>query len=126
VALVARAQLATSEARDALPDRVSIQDAVFNVAHAALMVEALTRDPALLRIALRDRLHQDARLELSPESADLFEDLQRLHIPVCVSGSGPSLLAFPLDGGEVPEHVLPAGWRAMPTAIQREGFTVDG
>jgi homoserine kinase len=89
-------------------------------------VEALTREPELLRIALRDRLHQDARLELVPESADLFEDLRKAHIPVCVSGAGPSLLAFPLSGDEVPEHLLPPSWRALAVPIRREGFTVDG
>jgi homoserine kinase len=126
VALVARTELSTAEARAALPERVSLEDAVFNIGHAALLVEALTRDPRLLRVALRDRLHQQARLELAPESADLVEDLGKAHIPVCVSGAGPSLLAFPLDGDEVPEHVLPPGWRALPLAVRAEGFTVDG
>jgi homoserine kinase len=124
--LVASGSLPTSEARDALPERVPLRDAVFNVGHAALMVEALTHDPQLLRVALRDRLHQAARLELAPESADLFEDLRKAHIPVCVSGAGPSLLAFPLDDAEVPEHLLPPGWRAMPVAVRSEGFSVDG
>jgi homoserine kinase len=126
VALVADTTLSTAEARDALPQRLPLEDAVFNVGHAALMVEALTRDPHLLRVALRDRLHQRARLELVPESADLFEDLGKAHIPVCVSGAGPSLLAFPLDGDEVPDHLLPSGWRSMPLPIRNEGFTVDG
>jgi homoserine kinase len=126
VVLVARVQLPTTEARSALPERVPLGDAVFNVGHAALMVEALTREPELLRIALRDRLHQDARLELVPESADLFEDLRKAHIPVCVSGAGPSLLAFPLGSDEVPEHLLPPSWRALAVPIRSVGFTVDG
>jgi homoserine kinase len=66
VVLIPELRLATPEARRALPARVSLDDAVFNVAHAALMVEALTRDPELLRVALRDRLHQAARLDLVP------------------------------------------------------------
>jgi len=128
VVLVPEVRLATSEARRALPDRVSMEDAVFNVAHAALMVEALTRDPELLRIALRDRLHQDSRLELVPDMADAFHELRRRHIPVCISGAGPSLLTFPLDGTEIPAEALdgPGGWRALPLAIRQEGFTVDG
>ena len=127
VVLVPSIRLPTEEAREALPERVSLEDAVFNIAHAALMVEALTRDPELLRIALRDRLHQDARLELVPDMADLFRELRRRHIPVCVSGAGPSLLTFPLGGAEIPEEALdgPGGWRAVPLAIRSEGFTVD-
>jgi hypothetical protein len=60
--------------------------------------------------------------------ADVFEDLRKAHIPVCVSGAGPSLLAFSLDGREIPDEALsgPGGWRAMPLAIRSEGFTVDG
>jgi homoserine kinase len=129
VVLVPEVQLATDEARRALPERVALADAVFNVAHAALMVEALTRDPELLRIALRDRLHQDARLELVPEMADVFHELRGRHVPVCVSGAGPSLLAFPLgEQREIPDEWLggAGGWRALPLAIRREGFTVDG
>jgi homoserine kinase len=102
-----------------------MDDAVFNLAHAALLVDALTNDPELLRVALRDRLHQRARLELAPESADLFEDLRKAHIPVCVSGAGPSLLAFPI-GDDVPDDLLPPGWRALRVPIRREGFAVDG
>jgi homoserine kinase len=128
VVIVPEVRLATSDARRALPDRVSMEDAVFNVSHAALMVEAVTRDPELLRIALRDRLHQDSRLELVPEMADAFHELRRRHIPVCISGAGPSLLTFPLDDPEIPAEALggPGGWRALPLAIRQLGFTVDG
>lgn len=128
VVLIPSVRLDTASARGALPERVPMADAVFNLSHAALLVEALTNDPSLLREALRDRLHQDARLELVPEMADQFDRIQALRgVPVCVSGAGPSLLAFPLDGAEIPPQALegPGGWRAMPLAIRREGFTVD-
>jgi len=103
-------------------------DAVFNLGHSALLVEALTNDPSLLQEALHDRLHQDARLDLVPEMADQFDRILALRrVPVCVSGAGPSLLAFPLEGAEIPSEALegPGGWRAMPLAIRREGFTLD-
>jgi len=128
VVLVPSVRLDTASARDALPDRVPMADAVFNLGHAALLVEALTTDPSLLQEALRDRLHQDARLELVPEMADQFDRIQALRrVPVCVSGAGPSLIAFPLDGAEIPPEALegPGEWRAVPLAIRREGFTVD-
>jgi homoserine kinase len=128
VVVVPSVRLDTSSGRGALADRVAMADAVFNLSHAALLVEALTNDPSLLQEALRDRLHQDARLELVPEMADQFDRIQALRrVPVCVSGAGPSLLAFPLDGAEIPPESLegPGGWRAMPLAIRRDGFTVD-
>ena len=128
VVLVPSVRLDTASARGALPDRVPMTDAVFNLGHAALLVEALTNDPSLLQEALRDRLHQAARLELVPEMADQFDRIRALRrVPICVSGAGPRLLAFPLDGAEIPAEALegPGGWRAMPLAIRRDGFTVD-
>jgi homoserine kinase len=68
VALIPTERLPTAEARRAVPPTVPIEDAVFNVAHGALLVQALTRgDLDLLRVALRDRLHQSVRLSLVPE-----------------------------------------------------------
>ena len=77
------------------PATVPFADAVFNVAHAALLVEALARDQTLLGMAMHDRLHEQVRLALVPEVRELFDELQRREIPVCVSGAGPTLLAFP-------------------------------
>jgi hypothetical protein len=59
--------------------------------------------------------------------ADQFERIEALRrVPVCVSGAGPSLIAFPLDGAEIPPEAIGApGWRAMPLPIRRDGFTVD-
>ena len=115
-------RLPTAEARRALPDRVDRADAIYNAAHAALVVEALTRDPSLLRDALRDRLHQEARLDLVPAVREVFRDLVGAGIPACVSGAGPSLLAFESDGRVVPD--LGEGWRVLRTAVRPTGFEV--
>jgi homoserine kinase len=119
----------TTEARDRLPTDVHLADAVFNVAHAALMVEAMCRDPSLLSVALEDRLHERARLALVPEVDDRFRMLRRAHVPVCVSGAGPSLLAFEQDGGpEVSLDLLDVStaWRIVRPGIRRPGFQVEG
>ncbi len=119
--IVPSAQLLTADARAALPDVVSLADAVFNLAHAALLVEALTRAPELLPVAVRDRIHQDTRLALVPEVRDMFDELQRQGVPVCVSGAGPSLLAFGPIG---PDDTFD-GARVIVTQVSDEGFTVD-
>lgn len=124
VVLVPDVRLSTVEARAALPAQVSRQDAVFNSAHAALMVEALTRDPSLLPVALDDRLHEPARLELVPEVLDVFEDLRKAHVPVCVSGAGPSLLAFELEDREPIEAPAP-GWVALRPGVRPAGFSLE-
>jgi homoserine kinase len=117
VALVPVERLPTAEARRALPGDVPREDAVFNAAHAALAVEALTRDPSLLGVALQDRLHQEARLALVPTVLEVFRSLQAAGVPVCVSGAGPTLLAFP--GGPL---AAPEGWRAIEPGIRFRGF----
>lgn len=115
-------RVSTEQARRALPERVALRDAVYNVAHGALAVSAFTTgDLGLLRVALHDRLHQEARLSLVPEARDVLHELERT-IPVCVSGSGPTLLAFEGDG-----HALPvpgAGWRVLRLAPRSTGVEV--
>ena len=123
VVLVPAVRLPTSEARAALSPRVSREDAVFNAAHAALAVEALTQDPSLLGEALQDRLHQDARLALVPAVRDAFLELRAAGIPVCVSGAGPSLLAFEVEGRTVPDPGN--GWTVLRPGVRASGYEVS-
>ncbi len=124
VALVPEGErLSTDEARRVLPATVPFEDAVFNASRAALAVAALTRDPGLLAEALQDRLHQPHRLPLVPGARALFERLRAEAIPVCVSGSGPTLLAFESPGRPVPDPG--AGWRALRPGVSLDGATVE-
>jgi homoserine kinase len=126
VLLVPDVRLATGQARAVLPASVSRDDAVFNVGHAALMVEAITREPSLLAEALHDRLHEDARLALVPDVADAVAALRRARIPTCVSGAGPSILAFPIDRGDVIDEVGgEPGWRILRPGIRMAGFEMS-
>jgi homoserine kinase len=121
--IVPATRLLTEEARAALPDTVPFADAVFNVGHAALLVEALTDDPTMLGVAMHDRLHEQVRLELVPEVRELFDELQRREIPVCVSGAGPTLLAFPSRSEEIELH----GAAISLAAVSATGYEVlDG
>lgn len=123
VVLVPEAErIATDDARRVLPQRVALADAVFNLSRSALAVVALTRAPELLPTALQDRLHQPHRLPLAPGARALFTELRAAGIPVCVAGSGPSLLAFEQDDLGVWD--LGPGWRALRPGIALEGATV--
>jgi homoserine kinase len=115
-------RLPTGDARSALAAAVSREEAVFNVGHAALAVVAFTQDPSLLLLALQDRLHEDARAGLVPESASLLADLRHRQIPACLSGAGPSLLAFEGAGHTVGD--LPEGWRAIRPGVRAKGIEV--
>jgi homoserine kinase len=115
-------RLPTARARQALSHDVSRDDAAFNAAHAALMMEAIARDPSLLHEAIRDRLHQETRLAMVPSVSAFFRSVREAGVPVCVSGSGPSLLAFESD-----RHPLPdpgEGWTVLRPGIRATGFEV--
>jgi len=112
----------TGEARSLLSPDVSRRDAVFNVGHAALAVVAFIEDPDLLLVALHDRLHEQARAALAPESAALLDQLRRQQIPACLSGAGPSLLAFERGGHSIGD--LPDGWHAIRPGVRAKGVEV--
>lgn len=115
-------RLATSRARAALPETVSRADTVFTIGRAAIAVVALTADPAMLPEALKDRVHQPYRLPLVPEANELFRRLRQGGVAVCVSGAGPSLLAFDLPDAPVPD--APPGWRAIRVPVRPAGVEV--
>ncbi len=115
-------RLATSEARAALPETVSRADAVFTIGRAAIAVVAFTADPAMLPEALKDRVHQPYRLPLVPQVNELFRHLREAGVAVCVSGAGPSLLAFDLPSAPLPD--APPGWRALRAAVRSSGVEI--
>ncbi len=116
-------RLPTLDARAALPDTVGRTEAVFNAAHAAATVVALTSEPALLTQTLRDRLHQEARLALVPTVKLVFDELIAVGVPVCVSGAGPTLLAFELPDDPVPDPG--EGWRVLRLSVAPTGVDVS-
>lgn len=108
-------RISTAQARKSLPEQVPLQAAVFNTSRAALLVLALTLRPDRLGEALWDNLHQEHRLALAPRSHELFTSLRESGVPVCVAGSGPSLLAFETESVAVPDPGK--GWRVIRTTI---------
>ena len=67
-----RPRMATHEARHALPASVPHADAAANAARSALLLAALTSDPAVLFDATEDFLHQRYRAAAMPQTADLL------------------------------------------------------
>lgn len=94
VLVVPETAVRTKEARAALPAEVPMQEAVFNVAHGALLTLGLTLgDWDLVSRGLADRLHQDRRAPLFPRSAALLERAREFGaLGATVSGAGPTVL----------------------------------
>jgi homoserine kinase len=96
----------TREARAILPDAYPRRDAVYNVGHAALLGAAFASgNVGLLRIAMRDRMHQPFRASFVPGLNEMLAlDVPGL-IGVALSGAGPSVLALAQDGSMAGEAV---------------------
>jgi len=115
---VSQIEYSTKAARAELPTYVALADAVYNMGRAALVVEALRRgDLELLGKAMDDRLHQAQRLEHMPGGPAAMAAARKAGAAaVAVSGSGPSLIAFPAPGAAVDAVAA-----AMVDALAREG-----
>ncbi len=96
----------TRQARAILPDAYARRDAVYNVGHAALLGAAFASgNAALLRTAMRDRLHQPFRASFVPG----LNDMLGLNVPgmigIALSGAGPSVLTLVESGSNAGEAV---------------------
>ena len=90
----------TNESRGKIGPSISLEDAVFNIGHTALLVAAFASgDTGVLAEAVRDRIHQDIRFALAPPCREAL-DAGIAAGAVCgwLSGSGPTV-AFICDKG---------------------------
>ena len=99
IVLTPDVQLRTADSREVLPQNVSRHDAVFNLQRVALLLNCLqSQDYSLFSEALRDRLHQPYREELVPGLGELLSLDHPDLLGVCLSGAGPSIVAFATSG----------------------------
>lgn len=132
IALIPDFPLSTSQARRVLPRQVPIGDAVFNTAHALLLIKALeTGDGELLSHALQDRLHQPFRKDLICDYAAVRELVTGAGGALCISGAGPTLLGITKEAGLVQllARELPLrtrhSWQVLPLQPQAEGAEIE-
>jgi homoserine kinase len=119
LAVVPHQAVRTRAARAALPAEVPLGEAVFNVAHAALLTLGLARgDWDLLARGLHDRLHEQRRAHLFPRSFELAGRARELGaLGASISGAGPTVLVwcFYEQTGAVAEALGPEidGWASL-------------
>ncbi|MDU5324062.1 MAG: homoserine kinase, partial [Peptoniphilus harei] len=68
LAIIPDFKLPTKEARDALPETYSKEDAVFNLSRLSMVILSLiSGDEENLKVSLDDKIHEPYRLKLIPE-----------------------------------------------------------
>ncbi len=112
VVAVPHFELKTEAAREALPEQVSHREAVFNLSHACLVTAALLcGDLQALKIGMHDRLHQPYRSPLIPGFDRVLEAAAGAGaLGACLSGAGPTLLAFATEGAERVKGAMVEAW----------------
>jgi homoserine kinase len=127
--------MATKDARRALPDTYSRQDAVFNLGRAALLVAALAAGRFdLLDEATQDRIHQPQRAALFPPLFSIFGAAKAAGAHAAwLSGAGSSVAAMCAEArgrsvaGAMQSAMESAGYsgRSLVTRISAEGASVS-
>ena len=96
VVFIPETRIATADARAVLPQRLSVADAVHNMARVALLVAGMaTNHPEYLAIATQDKLHQPYRQPLFPAMKLLMKAaMDAGALGAFLSGSGSTVLAL--------------------------------
>lgn len=116
----------TAEARGLVPATIGVPEAAANGARAALVLAGLSGATAWQPEAMRDVLHEPARLAAMARSGALVACLRGQGVAACLSGAGPSVLAVvssARDGQEVAavREAVDEGWTVMPLRWDRAG-----
>ena len=95
-------EMPTRESRARLPQRLSREDAIFNVGRAALLVAALAQGKwDMLDAATQDRLHQSSRAEFFPALEDIIDAAKDAGAHgAYLSGGGSAIAAFATEDEE--------------------------
>ncbi len=126
-------ELSTAKAREVLPEKFSMQDAVFNASHLALLSHGIqTGNVNWLKAGLQDRLHQNYRQSLIIGMAEVqAAAIAAGAYGLVISGAGPTLLSLaPVGTIESVAQAMNQAWQAIGVnavtkclAIAKDGTT---
>ncbi len=102
ILLIPDLEMPTQQSRKKLPQKLSREDAVFNIGRAALLVAALAQGRwELLDAATQDKLHQPARARIFPALYDIFDAAKEAGARAAyLSGSGSTVAALATENEE--------------------------
>ena len=131
LALIPDFDLPTPLARSVLPKEINRADAIYNIAHGAMVLKALELgDEKLLRNAMQDRIHQNYRRSLITDYDQIEALVRTTGAAFCLSGAGPTLLCITLDEklDEKLAKKLPvitkANWQMLPLHVDFQGARI--
>ena len=131
LALIPEFDLPTTKARAVLPQQVSRADAIYNVAHGAMVLKALELgDEKLLRNGMQDRLHQNYRKHLIQDYEKIEALVRTTGAAFCLSGAGPTLLCITRNPGleeklaKKLSDITEATWNMLPLHVEFQGAHV--
>ncbi len=96
IALIPDFAVRTKKAREVLPSKVTIEDAISNMSNCLFMVESLrVGDFKNLKHYFKDKLHQNYRAPLVNNFFDIVENSYKLNAYASyLSGAGPTIMNF--------------------------------
>ena len=126
---VPETELATEISRSVLPAEVPIADAVFNCQRLGMFVHALhTKDENLMRLALKDKLHQPYRMKLVPGLEKLMTNLKHEEsvLGTVLSGAGPSVLVVSRKNNlEKVKTIIKDSWNDLNINVQLYNLPIE-
>ena len=131
LALVPDFDMPTPLARAVLPTEFSRADAVYNIAHGALVLKALELgDEKLLRNAMQDRIHQNYRKKMIRDYDKIEALVRTTGAAFCLSGAGPTLLCITRNAGleeklaKKLDAITEDNWQMLPLHVEFQGAKV--
>ena len=128
LALIPEFHLPTPLARSVLPKDIRREDAIYNVAHGAMVLKALELgDEKLLRNAMQDRIHQNYRRKLIPDYDAIEAFIRTTGAAFCLSGGGPTLLCITRNEGVKAKledklaQICNEKWQILPLHVEFRG-----
>ena len=102
LAMIPDFELSTEKARAVLPKQIPHKDGVFNVSRCALLIAAFTKNNLdLVKVACKDKFHQDYRSHLINNYDDIVKYSNKLDsLGTFLSGAGPTIMTIAKDSDD--------------------------
>ncbi|MBD7913022.1 homoserine kinase [Clostridium cibarium] len=99
IPIIPNFKLSTNEARKVLPSEISLNDGVYNVGRASLLVAAISNgNLELLKHACKDAFHEKYRSSLISGFYEVKEEIYKAQgLASYLSGAGPTIMALSLN-----------------------------